>query len=280
MKKLTLFSIITLTSFLVFNSQAEAKFEHGISFMVDGVYYYFDGPDDGPNGEKDIPGHYWSQASPTQFVGKHYNTGPFGAASWWATGEDDGELLYIVHAIIDEWTEELAQYYASMGYIHYHEMVSVDNATPHPSKVIWLKHIARKEFYLDGGPAPEFSHQVYPGIDLEFIPIWANPYPGETAGNETPTALAPKPVTFKVQGAYPNPFNPTTTISYSIPEAGNVNMTVYDLKGRQIADLVNGYRVEGAHQVSFNASGLASGVYLYQLESNGQVAIGKMMLLK
>lgn len=156
---------------------ATAKgFEHGIVINVDGVDYYMAGAPDGPDGAFDIPGHYWNQAGPNQLVGKHYNTGPFGAPQWWSSDAPDGELLYVVHAIIDTWSEEKAASYAQRGYIHYHELITVADGTFHPTKVAWLKHTARTSFTLDGGPHPELSHEVTPGLDYEFVPNGMVPY--------------------------------------------------------------------------------------------------------
>lgn len=154
-------------------------FEHGIVITVDGVDYYLAGAPDGPGGAFDIPGHYWNQASPNQLVGKHYNTGPFGASQWWSSDAPDGELLYIVHAIIDTWSPEKANQYASRGYVHYHELISVADGALHPTKVVWLKHTARTNFTLDGGPHPELAHAVSPGVDDEFIPNGMTPYDPE-----------------------------------------------------------------------------------------------------
>jgi hypothetical protein len=151
-------------------------FTHAIVVDVDGEDYYLAGAPDGPGGATDIPGHYWVLAGPNQLVGKHYNTGPFGAAQWWSTDAPDGELLYIVHAIIDTWSAEKATAYASRGYVHYHELVKVSDGTQHPTKVLWLKHTARTSFDLDGGPAPAFAHDVTPGVDYEFVPIGGMPY--------------------------------------------------------------------------------------------------------
>jgi hypothetical protein len=151
-------------------------FVHGIVINVDGEDYYLAGAPDGPGDAFDIPGHYWVQASPNKLVGKHYNTGPFGAPQWWSSDAPDGELLYVVTARIDTWTEAKAEMYASRGYIHYHELIKVADGTLHPTKVVWLKHIARTSFTLDGGPHPELSHYVTPGVDYEFIPNWFTPY--------------------------------------------------------------------------------------------------------
>lgn len=145
-------------------------FTHGIMISVDGEDYYMTGPADGPNGETDIPGHYWVQAGPKKVVGKHYNTGPFGAANWWSSDAGDGAFLFKVDGIIDEWTMEKAEYYISRGFVHYHELARVSDGMLHPSKVVWLKHIAVAKFNFDGGPHPELSHMITPGVDHDFIP--------------------------------------------------------------------------------------------------------------
>lgn len=176
-KSLLLVLMIATLVILIAIPASAAGFVHGIVINVDGVDYFFEGPPDGPNGERDIPGHYWVQASPNKLVGKHYNTGPFGAPQWWSSDAPDGELLYKVNAIIDTWSEDKAAAYASRGYVHYHELVSVADGTLHPTKVVWLKHIARTSFTLDGGPHPELSHEVTPGVDYLFIPNWSMPYP-------------------------------------------------------------------------------------------------------
>ena len=88
------------------------------------------------------------------------------------------------------------------------------------------------------------------------------------------------PLTFELKQNYPNPFNPSTKITYSIPEAGNVKVSVYNLVGEEVAELVNGYSESGFFEVSFNASDLPSGTYIYTLQSAGSVQTRKMILLK
>ncbi len=145
---------------------------------VDGTDYWLTGPPDGPGGARDVPGHSWKQVGPTELLGRHYNTGPFGAAQWWTYGAKDGQLLFMVDGIIDEWSADKARRYASQGYVHYHELVETsDGTTLHPTKVVWLRHKARQGFYLDGGPHPEFAHYVENGqVDYEFMPNWRMAY--------------------------------------------------------------------------------------------------------
>lgn len=147
---------------------------------LDGESYYWAGAPDGPNGETDVPGHYWRQAGPARYIAKHYNSGPFGAPAWWSSDAPDGELLYMADVIIDEWTPEKAEQYAARGFVHYHELVNVDDGSLHPTKVGWFKHVARTSFTLDGGPHPEaVGYGVTPGIDWEFMPNYLMPYTGE-----------------------------------------------------------------------------------------------------
>jgi hypothetical protein len=79
---------------------------------------------------------------------------------------------------------------------------------------------------------------------------------------------------------YPNPFNPTTTIRYRIVEAGRVSLFVYDLLGREVSRLVDGWMPAGEHQALFSAGGLSSGPYVYRLRSGGEVTSAIMHLLK
>lgn len=89
-----------------------------------------------------------------------------------------------------------------------------------------------------------------------------------------------QPKTFALKNAYPNPFNPTTTIGYTIPESGNVRITIYNLMGQKISTLINQKQSAGTHQIDFDASHLSSGVYFYRLEAGNQVRVKKMTLLK
>ncbi len=79
---------------------------------------------------------------------------------------------------------------------------------------------------------------------------------------------------------YPNPFNPTTQISFTLPQKGLVTLKVYDLLGREVADLINREMRSGAHTVEFNASNLSTGVYFYTIQAGNFTQTKKMMLIK
>ena len=87
------------------------------------------------------------------------------------------------------------------------------------------------------------------------------------------------PVSFAV-GNYPNPFNPTTTIAFSLPATEMTELAVFNLAGHKVATLVDGILAAGSHDVVFDASGLASGLYVYTLRSGNLVQSGRMMLTK
>lgn len=111
-----------------------------------------------------------------------------------------------------------------------------------------------------------------------FMPSGGFPNPFETIITDAGSITAPSE--FVLHGANPNPFNPITVLSYSLPKAERVELAVYDVAGRLVATLVNGWRAAGNHEAPFDASGLSSGVYIYHLTSGAFTASGKMMLIK
>lgn len=99
-----------------------------------------------------------------------------------------------------------------------------------------------------------------------------------TATPVDPSAEVPDAVT--LAPAYPNPFNPTTTLRFDLPQAAHVTLRVYDLTGRAVATLVEGMRPSGPHAVTFDAQQLPSGIYLARLQADSGVATQKLTLLK
>ena len=108
--------------------------------------------------------------------------------------------------------------------------------------------------------------------------IWRRPL------SEVITSVKPQqtkiPNHFYLNQNFPNPFNPTTTISYEIPQKSFVTIKIYDLLGREVTALVNEEEIAGSHSVNFNAQNLSSGVYFYSVNAGGFNQTKKMVLLK
>jgi len=88
------------------------------------------------------------------------------------------------------------------------------------------------------------------------------------------------PQVFQLEQNYPNPFNPVTTIQFALPKTGFASLKVFDLLGREVATLINSEIKSGSHQVIWNASGFASGVYFYRLEAGSFYSVKKLGLQK
>ena len=115
-------------------------------------------------------------------------------------------------------------------------------------------------------------------------PLQCDHFIGETVINMNPTAVEQTnldiPSDYALLNNYPNPFNPSTTISFSIPEEEFVSLKVFNSLGEEVAELVNETLSAGSYSASFNASDLTSGVYFYKINTGTFVEIKKMMLIK
>jgi len=95
------------------------------------------------------------------------------------------------------------------------------------------------------------------------------------------TAAGPvRPETFRLEPLYPNPFNPITTLHFALPQRSHVSLKIYDTSGRLVATLLDGSLPAGAHNLSWDASGLASGVYFFRLNASGKVLAQRGVLAK
>jgi len=88
------------------------------------------------------------------------------------------------------------------------------------------------------------------------------------------------PKEFKLEQNFPNPFNPSTTIQYQLPQDARVTLKVYDILGSEVATLVNEEQQAGYKEVKFNGSNIASGMYVYRLQAGDYVSIKKMLMIK
>lgn len=140
-------------------------------------------------------------------------------------------------------------------------------------------------------PADNYGNRVWWMHEAEdqqnsAAPAWAFMDPGTVVSVEDERQPS-LPRNFALLGNYPNPFNPSTTIRYTMPEAGSVTLKVYDLLGRTVVTKPLGVQAAGVNEVKFDAEKLSSGVYFYRLQMVGlssrkpfSTLYGKMMLLK
>lgn len=104
--------------------------------------------------------------------------------------------------------------------------------------------------------------------------------PEDALGTATEDDLNPLPSDVRLSQNFPNPFNPSTTISYEINQASDVRLEVFNMLGQSVATLVNEQKSAGQYSVSFDASGFSSGFYIYRITTNGSQLIRKMTLIK
>lgn len=189
-----------------------------------------------------------------------YNTGNMLLRVFWKSGDFDAENIDIA-----DWTElnPTLDSFRGDGYGEFTESGELDL-----SMVEGTGYIA---FYYHNTDGSTTTWQI------DDVTITGTPF---TIGINEEEWTSERPSDIELLQNYPNPFNPTTTLSFSLPATQFVTLQVFDINGRLIQTLVNGVTSEGLHQVSFDASNLSSGLYLYRLTTADQSFISKMTLLK
>jgi len=142
--------------------------------------------------------------------------------------------------------------------------------------------------YTDVGPSPQTMHvlvQGGTGLGVNLNKSGFVPDSGSVVRVHPSSATAvirgPNlPGTYALSQNYPNPFNPSTEINYAIPKSGFVSLKIYNILGQEVTTLVSGNQKAGNYRVSFDASKLASGVYLYRLQAGDFTSVKKMILMK
>jgi Secretion system C-terminal sorting domain len=88
------------------------------------------------------------------------------------------------------------------------------------------------------------------------------------------------PISYELSQNYPNPFNPTTVINYGLAKAGRIVLKIYNVLGKEVSKLVDSKKAAGRYSVTFDASNLSSGIYIYVLKTDGFISSKKMLLIK
>lgn len=129
--------------------------------------------------------------------------------------------------------------------------------------------------YQDGDYLADLHilHNAIGGEHVINVTMWVN-------ASDVPEAATVVPTQFRLDQAYPNPFNPSTTIPFALRERTHTKLVVYNVMGQQVAVLVDGMMDAGEHRVAFDGSSLASGLYFYRLEAGSFVQIRKVVMLK
>ena len=135
--------------------------------------------------------------------------------------------------------------------------------TSHPSTPVGTTHALKVEAYSN-------TYRAWTDTILLFV----HPTVGV---EEKPLGI---PLATKLEQNFPNPFNPSSTISYGLPHTSFVTLTVYNTLGQQVAQLVNEQQQAGYHDVVFRGDGLASGVYFYRIQAGEFVSTKRLLLLK
>jgi spore coat protein A len=107
-------------------------------------------------------------------------------------------------------------------------------------------------------------------------PFQVGPIPGKKISGDVIAGVTE----YSLDQNYPNPFNPSTTINFSVPENSQVTLKIFDVLGSEVSTLINQVVPAGNHEVQFDATGLPSGVYFYNLTAGNFVQNKKMMLMK
>ena len=152
--------------------------------------------------------------------------------------------------------------YGTMGY--------EQATTITPGKGYWVKVTQPGSLVLSSIPPPMAKIRIVPTGEMPPAP------PGEVSAESN----VEKPREFTLGQNFPNPFNPSATIRYSLPHNSFVTLTVYNTLGQQVAQLVNEQQQAGYHDVVFRGDGLASGVYFYRLDAGSFTSVMKLLLLK
>lgn len=137
---------------------------------------------------------------------------------------------------------------------------------------------SNESFILTGTVGESFIGSSVNASNQNFAGFWYVYYNDVITSVEDQQEIIP--TVFKLEQNYPNPFNPSTIIKFAVPEKSNVLIKIYDILGGEVATLVNEELETGWYERSFNASSLASGIYIYRMNAGNFISTKKMLMVK
>jgi hypothetical protein len=179
-------------------------------------------------------------------------------------------------------------YNSNIGYKYFHPgttgNIHIDDTSTVPQTGLDIvATISSGPYLLNANQSLVFYTAIIGGDN--YSDIYKNMITAQNVFNSTLTQIEDKlnytiPANFELYQNYPNPFNPGTVISYQLPVNSDVVLKVFDVLGNEIATLVDEYKPAGGYEVEFDASRLASGIYIYKLQAGEYMDVRKMILLK
>jgi len=186
---------------------------------------------------------------------------------WWSTGfvgrmifYDPADLAAVAQGNMESWRP---QPYATMD---------IDDYLYHITSGQQKYHVGAMTFDRERGLL--YLFEPFGDGDKPLVHVWSVKAPTEVGGTKVGTG------TFELLQNSPNPFNSSTVISYHLPEAGHVTLTVYSVTGRKVAVLVEGYQEAGHYRTVFRGSELGTGIYICRLEVDGLSEARRMVLVR
>ncbi len=171
-------------------------------------------------------------------------------------------------------------WYSSPGAVSYHVQVASRNTFNETSMVVDQDAIEDTTYGLQNLEPERYYFWRVAAVNTFGKGPWSNIRRFKTAIQTGVAKGSSTPDAFTLEQNYPNPFNPLTTIAFNLPATAPVQLVVYDIRGREVAVLVDHEMARGPHQISFDGRHLPSGVYLYHLRAGEQTETRRMVLIK
>jgi hypothetical protein len=232
-----------------------------------------------------LPLYYWQECGSTESgLDNHLVQGSpvrWGTDPGQTIVQDESSVMYSFSGLAPE-----GKYVVDVEYATTYEGLSEQNLTAGGIELHPLVRISHQSISMKDISLPQESYQNgsltlevnrFAAGPASISQLWLREIGRDIIATNKRVEL---PTEYALEQNFPNPFNPMTQISFNLPHSGNISLTVYDMLGRVVDVLVDGYKSAGRHALLFDATELASGLYIYRLQSGTFVQSRKMLLLR